>query len=107
MGCVSHAREELFHLPTPGLSEARYTRLDAARSAVVEGLILERLPLWRPVEIKPGAVGLFLSYGRPAHVGLFLDRRNVLHCEREFGTVIQELRELKGRLQGVYDCDPG
>jgi cell wall-associated NlpC family hydrolase len=106
LGCVSHARSELFQLPTPGLGEARYTRLDAARAAVVEAMISERLHLWRPVERRAGAVGLFLSYGRPAHVGLFLDPENVLHCDRGHDTVIQAFGLMKGRLAGVYDCDP-
>ena len=106
LGCVSHGRRELFDLPTPGLCEARYSRRDAARPAVVEGMIGDRLPLWVPVDRRAGAVGLFDSFGRPAHVGLFLDRDHVLHCEPDLGTVIQPFRaELKERLRGIYDCD--
>lgn len=105
MGCVSHGRRELFGLPTPGLNEARYSRIDAARAVTVEAMIEERLSLWRPVERRAGAVGLFESFGRPAHVGLFLDPENVLHCERAFGTVIQAFGpELKNRMRGIYDC---
>lgn len=104
LGCVSHARRMLFDRDTPGANEARYSRRDVASSATVEGMISARLSLWNEVERRPGAVGLFESYGRPAHVGLFLDAENVLHCEPDHATVIQSFATMRERLRRVYDC---
>lgn len=105
MGCLAFARRELFDKDTPGLSEAHYTRREALEPETVATMIKANLGRWSPVEIAPGAVALFDLFGRPAHVGLFLDRLNVLHCDREHGTVIQRLDPLlRPRLRGVYDC---
>jgi cell wall-associated NlpC family hydrolase len=105
VGCLAFLRRELFDKDTPGLSETHYTRREALEPEAVANMIKAKLDRWHTVEPAPGAVALLDTFGRPAHVGLFLDRLNVIHCDRGHGTVIQRLDPLlRPRLRGVYDC---
>lgn len=103
-GCARFLREELFGLPTPSWSDA-YSSLDVKRPAEVERLFLEHLHAWREVEVRPGAVLLFQVFGRRAHVGLMLTRREFVHTLAGQETSILELEGSmwKDRLRGAYE----
>jgi hypothetical protein len=49
-------------------------------------------------------VPLFTLGGMPIHVGLMIDHRNFLHCEKKIGTVIERIDSMawNKRLSGVF-----
>lgn len=60
---------------------------------------------WEQVtQYHPMDVALFTLGGMPVHVGLMIDKKNFLHCEKKIGTVIESLNSLmwERRLSGVY-----
>jgi len=55
-------------------------------------LITSAMPLWTPVkDLKPMDVALFSISGIPTHVGLVIDKRNMLHAEHKLGTFIEPM----------------
>lgn len=103
-GCARYLREHLFGLPTPSWAEV-YSALDVRQPAEVERLILEHLSAWREIPVQPGAVLLFEVFGRRAHVGLMLTRRDFVHTLAGQETSIVELEGSiwKDRLRGAYE----
>jgi cell wall-associated NlpC family hydrolase len=61
--------------------------------------------IWKQViDYKPMDVALFTLGGQPLHVGMMIDHRNFLHCEKKIGVVIEGLNRAmwRNRLEGVY-----
>lgn len=64
----------------------------------------EKLHWQQVMSYEPMDVVLFTLGGQPVHVGLMIDSRRFLHCEKKIGTVIEMIDSAvwKRRLDGVY-----
>jgi cell wall-associated NlpC family hydrolase len=76
---------------------------------ILNKLIDEQKRQW--AEVKDGRympldVALFTLGGGLLHVGMMINRREFLHCEKTVGTVIERLNSVMWakRLKGVYRC---
>jgi cell wall-associated NlpC family hydrolase len=68
-------------------------------------LIASKKGRWELVQKpEPMDVVLFTLGGQPIHVGLVIDKKSFLHCERKVGTVVESLNSIawKKRTEGVY-----
>lgn len=68
-------------------------------------LIDSARPMWEKVEqSQPMDVAVFNISGMPTHVGLVIDKRNMLHTEHKIGTFLEPIfGAMWGkRLEGVY-----
>lgn len=120
-GCVRHLRREIFGLESPGMDPAEYTVRDVKDLDLVADLMAARRGLWRelarfedepPAErvrqvgtLRPGAVILFSVFGRDAHVGVLLTRRDFAHTLAGQETTILRLDgdRWSSRIRGAYD----
>jgi cell wall-associated NlpC family hydrolase len=71
----------------------------------ISGMLVKGKRIWKQVfEYRPMDVALFTLGGQPLHVGLMIDHRNFLHCEKKVGVVIEGLNRAmwRSRLEGVY-----
>ena len=60
---------------------------------------------WEAVKnYHPMDVALFTLGGTPIHVGLMVDQKNFIHCEKKIGTVIESINSImwNRRLDGVF-----
>lgn len=103
-GCARYLAREAFGVDVPGWGEV-YSALDVKRPDEVERLILEHLSAWEEVEVRPGAFLLFEVFGRRAHVGLMLTRRDFVHTLAGQETTIVTLAgsTWQNRLRGAYE----
>lgn len=53
---------------------------------------------------RPGDIALFMRHMKPAHAGVYLGGRHVIHMERRAGVCVESLDgpRLRGRLEGFY-----
>lgn len=77
---------------------------DASRR-VIQDIILSQKHNWETVK-KPQPLDVVLfTYGATrTHLGLMVDSKQFLHCERRIGTVIERLgcAKWKSRVEGIY-----
>lgn len=103
-GCVRYIRQELFGKSSPSWTEA-YTALDFKSLDKVEETIRGHMDGWTKTEVKPGAVLLFKTLARDAHVGLYLDKGLFIHAMMKCQTAIVPLEDWKNRLVAAYDTE--
>lgn len=96
----------MFGLQSPDGSEL-YQALEVREPSKVEAIFAAQMAAgWRPVDLRPGAVLLFEVFGRAAHVGLALSRRDFIHALEGAETAIVRLDDRwSSRLRGAYDTD--
>ncbi|MET3665897.1 NlpC/P60 family protein [Caulobacter sp. 1776] len=108
-GCVSWLRQQLLEVASPSAGDG-YLPEDAVGGRLIDtsaGLIAASLGRWRLLDgPRPGAVALIEVFGRPAHVGLVLDRRAFIHAWEGTDTVIERLSDERWarRARGFYDA---
>lgn len=82
---------------------------DASRR-VIQDIILAQKHNWETVQ-KPRAmdVVLFQYGGTRTHLGIMVDIKQFLHCERKIGTVIERVdsAKWKSRVEGIYRLKDG
>jgi cell wall-associated NlpC family hydrolase len=105
-GLVRLAYSEIFKIDLPSYSD-EYTNAGQCRDSRVEvsELIAMKKRKWQEVkDYRPMDVPLFTLGGMPIHVGLMIDHRNFLHCEKKIGTVIERIDSMawNKRLSGVF-----
>ena len=108
-GLVGWTRQAWLGLSTPDwgdvfdLAGAGTGILLARRVAELVG---ERLAAWTPCPPRPGAVALMKIMGRPSHVGLMLNSREMVHVMTGRATVIEPVDGglWARRLEGFYDA---
>jgi cell wall-associated NlpC family hydrolase len=110
-GCMAYVRAEVFGRPSPSARDAFPAAEGLRRAALAEFMavaIAERLALWRPVTIRPGAAVLLRWFGRPSHVGVVLNTAgDFMHVQEEAATVIDRLGSevwTDERVAGFYDA---
>lgn len=73
--------------------------------ATINDLILANKNEWELVDkYEPMDVVLFTLGGNPIHVGIMIDSKRFLHCERKIGVVVEKISSFMWwkRLEGVY-----
>jgi cell wall-associated NlpC family hydrolase len=77
----------------------------SATRAQIKDAVLEHKRKWEQVD-NPQAmdVVLFCLGGQPLHVGLMIDKKNFIHCEKKIGVVIENIHDTRWKLrkEGVY-----
>lgn len=107
-GCFSWCRAAIFGAACPSWA-GDYDLADFAEGRLVEvaaSLILQNLAAWTRHETPaPGRGVLIRVFGRPAHVGLMLDRRHFIHAWEGTGTVIETIdSRWSRRIEGFYEA---
>lgn len=82
---------------------------DAGETSVsrtqIKDAVLEHKRKWEQVT-NPQAmdVVLFCLGGQPLHVGLMIDKKNFIHCEKKIGVVIENINDTRWKLrrEGIY-----
>lgn len=78
---------------------SRQTRLELSELLSLKKRKWEQVTNYQPMDVP-----LFTLGGMPIHVGLMVDKKNFLHCEKKIGTVIERIDSAmwKRRLDGVF-----
>jgi len=64
------------------------------------GLISKHKRAWEQVkDAQPMDVALFRLGGQPIHVGLMIDKKNFIHCEKKRGVSIEGINSLRWALR--------
>lgn len=104
---MAYLRRELFGLQSPDASDL-YLPHETRDAGQVEALFAAHMGGWVEVPVRPGAVLLFEVFGRAAHVGLALTRREFIHAIEGTETAILRLSgRWESRLRGAYDTSDG
>lgn len=77
----------------------------SATRTQIKDAVLQHKRKWEQVE-SPQAmdVVLFCLGGQPLHVGLMIDKKSFIHCEKKIGVVIESLNDTRWvlRKEGIY-----
>jgi cell wall-associated NlpC family hydrolase len=100
------AYRDIFGITLPTYVD-EYTDAGESRDSRLElsELIAMKKRKWQEIkDYRPMDVPLFTLGGMPIHVGLMIDHRNFLHCEKKIGTVIERIDSAawNKRLSGVF-----
>jgi cell wall-associated NlpC family hydrolase len=105
-GCVRLCFLEVYGIDLPIYLDEYEDAGNTKKSRVEISKILKKgKRIWKQVvDYKPMDVALFTLGGLPLHVGVMVDKRNFLHCEKKIGVVIEEISSVmwRSRLEGVY-----
>jgi cell wall-associated NlpC family hydrolase len=89
-GLVRLSYHEIFGVELPDYRD-QYEDTGNSRGSrlAISDLIAMKKRKWEQVkQYQPMDVALFNLGGMPIHVGLMIDKKNFLHCEKKIGTVI-------------------
>ena len=105
-GLVRLSYHEIFGVDLPDYRD-QYEDTGNSRDSrlALSELIAMKKRKWEPVaKYQPMDVALFNLGGMPIHVGIMIDKKNFLHCEKKIGTVIESISSLawNRRLNGVF-----
>lgn len=78
---------------------SQQTRLELSELIAMKKRKWEQVTKYQPMD-----VALFNLGGMPIHVGLMIDKKNFIHCEKKIGTVVESINSLawNRRLSGVF-----
>lgn len=104
LGCMKFIRRHVFNRESPSWED--YRPADVADPAQIEEHLARGLSQWREVELAPGAAILLRMFGRSAHVGVYLEQRQFIHCLAGCETAVQDLSDprWRGRFVAAYEC---
>lgn len=105
-GLVRLAYHDVFSVDLPSYSD-EYTDAGNSRESRLElnEILAMNKRHWKQIkDYRPMDVALFTLGGMPIHVGLMIDSKNFLHCEKKVGTVIESITSAmwKRRHEGSY-----
>lgn len=103
-GCVRFTRRELFGKESPSWSDA-YNAIDFRQPEKLETIIKSHMDGWSQVGVSPGVVILFRTFGRDAHVGLYLGKGLFIHALHNCATAIVPLEDWNHRFVAAYDTE--
>lgn len=98
-GLIVCGYRDVLNIDLPGYESQYSTTRDLKTLRAV--FCAERDAKWTEVPRAIGSVALILRRNREVHVGVAVTRRDILHCERGVGTVLDRDRDLRIAAFGV------